>query len=74
MELEAGDVVLAITWHPAGLGSRNGVARVMHLDGRDDRREMSRRQCEELVTSVFGSNPAVRELTGQSVEWTRGAG
>jgi hypothetical protein len=74
MELEPGDVVLSITWHPAGLGGRGGVARVSHLDGRDDRREMNRRQCEELATSVFGPDATVRELPGQGVEWTRAPG
>jgi hypothetical protein len=74
MGLEPGDVVFSITWHPAGLGGRSGVARVSHLDGRDDRRDLNRRQSEELAISIFGSNPAVRELPGQGVEWTRGSG
>jgi hypothetical protein len=72
MELEAGDVVLSITWHPRGLGGRNGLARVSHLDGRDDRRAMDRREALALATSIFGEHRAEHDLPGQGVEWTRG--
>jgi len=68
----AGDDILAITWHPEGLGGRNGVARVSHLDGRDDRRQMDRRQAEALATAQFGPEKSERELPGRGVEWTRG--
>ncbi len=73
MELEAGDVVLSITWHPEGLGGRSGVARVSHLDGRDDKRPMSRRQAEALATSYLGDTITSRPLSNQGVEWTRGS-
>jgi hypothetical protein len=65
------DVVLSITWHPGGLGGRTGVARLSHLDGRDDRRDMDRRQAEVLATSTFGPDKAERELPGKGVEWSR---
>ncbi len=68
----AGDVVLSITWHPSGLGGRIGVARVSHLDGRDDRRHLDRQQAEALATSYFGPARAERALPGQGVEWTGG--
>ena len=58
MELDAGDVVLSITWHPGGLGGRSGVARVSHLDGRDDKREMNRLQAQALASSCFGATMA----------------
>ena len=71
---EGGDVVLSITWHPRGLGGRFGEARLSHLDGRDDRRQMDRRQAEALATSYFGVTRGERELPGQGVEWTRAQG
>jgi hypothetical protein len=71
MELKAGDVVLSITWHPGGLGGRSGLARLSHLDGRDDRREMDRRQALALATSIFGEHRAEHDLPGHGVEWTR---
>ena len=73
MELDAGDVVLSITWHPEGLGGRSGVARVSHLDGRDDRRPMDRRQAGALASSYFGDTTTARPLPNQGVEWTRGS-
>jgi hypothetical protein len=73
MGLEAGDVVLSITWYPGGLGGRSGVARVSHVDGRDDKREMDRRHAEALASSYFGATMSRQELPGQGVEWTRGA-
>ncbi len=72
MELDAGDVVLSITWHPGGLGGRSGVARVSHLDGRDDKREMNRLQAHALASSCFGATMAERELPSQGVEWAPG--
>ena len=71
MGLDAGDVVFSITWHPAGMGGRSGVARISHLDGRDDRRPMDRRDAEALAVSHFGPAPAQRELPGHGIEWTR---
>jgi len=70
--LDTGGVVLSITWHPGGLGGRSGMARVSHLDGRDDKREMNRLQAEALASSFFGATMSRRELPGQGVEWTRG--
>lgn len=66
------DDILAISWRPEGLGGRNGVTRVSHLDGRDDRRQMDRRQAEALAISHFGPNRTERELPGRGVEWTQG--
>jgi hypothetical protein len=74
MGLGAGDVVLSITWHPGGLGGRSGTARVSHLDGRDDRRQLDRADAEALATECFGPGRVQRELPGQGVEWTRGPG
>jgi hypothetical protein len=74
MGLEAGDVVLSITWHPVGLGGRTGLARVSHLDGRDDRRHMDRREALAMAISIFGDDPIEHDLTGQGVEWTRAPG
>jgi hypothetical protein len=71
MELEAGDVVFSITWHPVGLGGRSGLARVSHLDGRDDRRPMDRGQAQALATAIFGEGRSERALPAQGVEWTR---
>jgi hypothetical protein len=65
--------VLSITWHPEGLGGRAGVARVAHLDGRDDRRQMDRRQAEALAVLHFGPGLVAHELPGRGVEWTRGS-
>jgi hypothetical protein len=73
MGLEAGDVGLSITWYPGGLGGRSGVARVSHVDGRDEEREMDRRHAEALASSYFGATMFRQELPGQGVEWTRGA-
>ena len=69
-----GDDVLSVTWHPEGLGGRNGVTRVSHLGGRDDRRHMDRRQAEGLATQYLGPHRVERELPGRGVEWTRGPG
>jgi hypothetical protein len=74
MGLEPGDVVLSVTWHTVGLGGRTGHARVSHLDGRDDRRPMDRRQAFALAISIFGDDPIEHELPGQGVEWTRRPG
>jgi hypothetical protein len=72
VESQGGDVVLSITWHPEGLGGRVGVARLSHLDGRDDRRQMDRREAQALANSYFGPQPTQRDLPGRGVEWTRG--
>jgi hypothetical protein len=74
MKLEAGDVVFSITWHPAGLGGRGGLARVSHLDGRDDRRPMDRGEARALATSIFGADTTEHALPAQGVEWTRRPG
>ncbi len=74
MGLEAGDVVLSITWHPVGLAGRTGLARVSHLDGRDDRRQLDRREALALAISIFGGDPIEHILGGQGVEWTRAPG
>ncbi len=74
MGLEPGDVVLSVTWHPVGLGGRTGLARVSHLDGRDDRRQMDRRQALTLAISIFGNNRIEHELPGPGIEWTAGPG
>jgi hypothetical protein len=72
MGLGGGDVVLSITWHPVGLGGRSGTARLSHLDGRDDRRQVDRSGAEALATECFGVGWVQRELPGHGVEWTRG--
>jgi hypothetical protein len=68
---DAGDVVLSITWRPTGLGGRNGELRISHLDGRDDRRSMDKREAQSLATTYFGPTVVERMLPGQGIEWTR---
>jgi len=63
--------VLSITWHPASLGGRSGVARISHLDGHEDRRQMDRQDAEVLATLLVGVGRVERQLQGRGVEWTR---
>jgi hypothetical protein len=72
MGLDAGDVVLSITWHPSGV--RSGTARLSHLDGRDDRRQLDRSGADALATECLGAGRVQRELPGNGVEWTRAPG
>jgi len=50
------------------------MTRVSHLDGRDDRRPMDRRQAEALAGAHFGPGRLERALPGGGVEWARDTG